>query len=211
MSKEPNMTFCTGGADPPRSLAERLSRLNDNLQALGERLKTSIAALVGDAIGDAVRAAVRNLLGNREAPALAASFRDDRNYRKPYRPRDDQDQFHRSDYRDADARDPWGEDERRWPEEDDCPSRWETDERRQDRPRRWHNALGAAAQSALWWLRYQPRNRPVLTTLAVALAAGITGFVAGPALAAGAGVLASVAGLLLTANASQSAAEIASD
>jgi hypothetical protein len=50
----------------------------------------------------------------------------------------------------------------------------------------------------------------VLTTLAVALAAGITGFVAGPALAAGAGVLASVAGLMFTANASQSAAEIAS-
>jgi hypothetical protein len=204
------MTSYTGGADPPRTLAERLSRLNDNLQALGERLKTSIAALVGDAIGDAVRAAVRNLLGTRETPALAAGFRDDRDYREPYRPRDDREALHRSDHRDADARDPWGDDERRWPEEDDYPSRWESEERPQDRPKRWHNALGAAAQSALWWLRYQPRNRPVLTTLAVALAAGITGFVAGPALAAGAGVLASVAGLMLTANATQSAAEIAS-
>jgi hypothetical protein len=204
------MTSFTGGADPPRTLAERLSRLNDSLQALGERLKTSIAGLVGDAIGDAVRAAVRNLLGNREAPALTAGFRDDRDHREPYRPRDDRDQFHRGDYRDADARDPWGEDERRWPEDGDYASRWETEERRQDRPRRWHNALGAAVESALWWLRYQPRNRPVLTTLAVALAAGITGFVAGPALAAGAGVLASVAGLLLTANASQSVAGIAS-
>jgi hypothetical protein len=204
------MASFTGGADPPRTLAERLSRLNDNLQALGERLKTSIASLVGDAIGDAVRAAVRNLLGNKEAPALAAGFRDERGYREPYRPRDERDQFHRSDYRDVDARDPWGDDERRWPEEDDNASRWDSSERRQDHPRRWHNALGAAAQSALWWLRYQPRNRPVLTTLAVALAAGIAGFVAGPALAAGAGVLASVAGLMLTANATQSAAEIAS-
>jgi hypothetical protein len=204
------MTSYTGGADPPRTLAERLSRLNDSLQALGERLKTSIASLVGDAIGDAVRAAVRNLLGNREAPTLAASFRDDRDYRETYRPRDDRDQFHRTDFRDADARDPWGDDDHRWSEEDDVSSRWDGSEQRQDRPRRWHNALGAAAQSALWWLRYQPRNRPVLTTLAVALAAGITGFVAGPALAAGAGVLASVAGLLLTANTSQSAAEIAS-
>jgi hypothetical protein len=173
------MTSFTGGADPPRTLAERLSRLNDNLQALGERLKTSIAALVGDAIGDAVRAAVRNLLGNRETPALT-SIHDDRDYREGYRPRDDRDQFHRTDYRDAEPRDPWGDDDRRWPEEDDCSSRWDTSERRQERPRRWHNALGAAAQSALWWLRYQPRNRPVLTTLAVALAAGITGFVAGP-------------------------------
>jgi hypothetical protein len=202
------MTSYPGGTDPPRTLVERLSRLNDSLQALGERLKTSIASLVGDAIGDAVRAAVRNLLGNKEAPAIAG-FRDDRDYREPYRPRDDRDQFHRSDYRDVDARDPWG-DERRWPEEDDYSSRWDSTEQRHDRPRRWRNALGAAVESALWWLKTQPKHRPVLTTLAVALAAGITGFVAGPALAAGAGVLASVAGLMLTANATQSAAEIAS-
>jgi hypothetical protein len=199
-TKEPNMTSYSGGADPPRTLAERLSRLNDSLQALGERLKTSIASLVGDAIGDAVRAAVRNLLGNREAPALA-SFRDDRDYH---------DQFHRRDSQEADARDPWGDEERRWPEEDDYPSGWQRDAQRRDRPKRWRNALSAAVESALWWLKYQPRNRPVLTTLAVALAAGVTGFIAGPVLAAGAGVLASVAGLLLTANATQSAAELAS-
>jgi hypothetical protein len=185
------MNSFTGGADPPRTLAERLSRLNDNLQSLGERLKTSIASLVGDAIAEAVRDAVRRLLGSKEAPAVN-TFRDDR------------------DYRDADAQDPWAEGERRWSEEDDHASRWQRDVQRQDRPRRWHNAIGAAVESALWWLRYQPRNRPVLTTLAVALAAGIAGFVAGPALAAGAGVLASVAGLMLTANATQSAAEIAS-
>jgi hypothetical protein len=63
-------------------------------------------------------------------------------------------------------------------------------------------------QAALWFLKRQPRRRPVLTTLAVTLAAGVTGFVAGPVLAAGAGVLASVAGLLLTADAYQSAAEL---
>jgi hypothetical protein len=185
------MTSYTGGADPPRTLAERLSRLNDNLQALGERLKTSIASLVGDAIAEAVRDAVRKLLGTREAPGVN-TFRDDR------------------DDRDSDAQDPWAEGERRWPEEDDNASRWQRDVQRQQRPRRWRNALGASIESALWWLKYQPRNRPVLTTLAVALAAGVTGFVAGPALAAGAGVVASVAGLLLTANATQSAAEIAS-
>ena len=61
----------------------------------------------------------------------------------------------------------------------------------------------------LWFLRRQPRRRPVLATLAVTLVAGVAGFVAGPALAAGAGVLASVAGLLLTADASKSAAELA--
>jgi hypothetical protein len=194
------MTSYTGGADPPRTLAERLSHLNDNLQALGERLKTSIASLVGDAIAEAVRDAVRRLLGSKEASGVN-TFRDDR---------DDRDQAHTREYRDADAQDPWAEGESRWPEENGHASRWQREVQGQERPRRWRNALGAAVESALWWLKTQPKNRPVLTTLAVALAAGITGFVAGPALAAGAGVLASVAGLMLTANATQSAAEIAS-
>jgi hypothetical protein len=194
------MTSFTGGADPPRTLAERLSRLNDSLQSLGERLKTSIAALVGDAIAEAVRDALRRLLGSKEAPGVN-TFRDDRDYR---------DQAHSRDYRDADAQDPWAEGKRRWPEEDDHASRWERDVQGRERPKRWRNALGAAIESALWWLKTQPKNRPVLTTIAIALTAGVTGFIAGPVLAAGAGVLASVAGLMLTANASQSAAEIAS-
>jgi hypothetical protein len=193
------MTFYTG-ADPPRTLAERLSCLNDSLQALGQRLKASIASLVGEAVADAVREAVRRLLGGKGAPAEDDS-RDDR---------DQRDQFTRRDYRDTDAHDPWAEVEHRWPEDDHSASRWDMDVQRQERPKRWRNALGAAIESALWWLKCQPKNRPVLTTLAVALAAGVTGFIAGPVLAAGAGVLASVAGLLLTANATQSVTELAS-
>jgi hypothetical protein len=195
------MSPFTGGPDPPRTLAERLARLNDNLQALGERLKTSIASVVGDAIADAVRDALGRLLGNKEALA-ASPARDYRDSHEPFRPRD---------YQGNGAHDPWNEDERRWPDDDGYISHdRERAAQRQKGPKRWRNALRAAVASALWWLKCQPRNRPVLTTLAVALAAGLTGFVAGPALAAGAGVLASVAGLLLTANASQSAAELAS-
>jgi hypothetical protein len=69
--------------------------------------------------------------------------------------------------------------------------------------------VGAALQAALWFVKRQPRRRPVLTSLAVTVAAGVTGFLAGPALAAGAGVLASVAGLVFTADAAKSAAELA--
>jgi hypothetical protein len=69
--------------------------------------------------------------------------------------------------------------------------------------------MSAALQTALWFVKQQPRRRPLLTTLAVTLAAGITAFVAGPVFAAGAGVLASVASLVLTADASKSAAELA--
>jgi hypothetical protein len=179
-----------GSPDPPRTLAERLERLNANLQTLGERLKSSIAAVVGDAIADTVRDAVRSLLGGKEAPA------------DPYR--DHRDPAH---YRDE-VEDPWGEEDRRWEGEDFAPAR-EATPRRTGIGRRWRSAASAAVQAALWFLKRWPRRRPVLTTLAVALAAGVTGFVVGPTLAAGAGVLASVAGLMLTADASQSAAELA--
>jgi hypothetical protein len=178
-----------GSPDPPRTLAGRLERLNDNLRTLGERLKASIAAVVGDAIADAARDAVRGLLGSKEAPA------------DPYR-----DHHARSYYRDGED-DPWGEEDRGW-EDEVIPSARETPPTREGAGRRWRNAM-SAVQAALWCLRRQPRRRPVLTTLAVTLAAGVTGFIAGPALAAGAGVLASVAGLLFTAEASKSATEFA--
>jgi hypothetical protein len=49
-----------------------------------------------------------------------------------------------------------------------------------------------------------------MTTVAVGLAAGVTGYVAGPAMAAGVGVLASLASLLLSVDATRCAAEILS-
>lgn len=138
--------------------------------------------------------AVRRLLGGTEAPADPYLDRRDRHGPAPYRDRAD---------------DPWGEEDRRWEDEEDFTPHPETAERRNDAASRWRNALSAAFQAALWFLKRQPRRRPVLTTLAVTLAAGVTGFVAGPAVAAGAGVLVSVAGLLVTADASQSVAELA--
>ena len=189
-----------GSPDPPRSLTERLTRLNDNLRTLGERLKTSIAGVVGEAIADAVRDSVRHLLGGKEA--LADPYRDQREV------------YTRGHYRDPSpdrADDPWGEVDRRWEEDEEesySPAREKPVPRTTTR-RRWRRALSAAVQTCLWFLKCQPRRRPVLTTLAVTLLAGVTGFVAGPFLAAGAGVLASVAGLLLTADASKSVAELA--
>src|SRR5947208_2729554 len=47
----------------PRTLAERLTRLNDSLAGLGGKVREMIAGTVGQAAGDAVRAAVRSLLG----------------------------------------------------------------------------------------------------------------------------------------------------
>ena len=182
-----------GSPDPPRTLAERLSRLNDNLQALGTRLKASIAGLLGDTIAEAVRDSVRGLLGG------------DGESRDPYR---DRREHHAPGYYREGEDDPWGDEDRRWREEDFAPART-APATNGGTSRRWRNAVGAALRAALWFARRQPRRRPVLTTLAVAAAAGVTGFLAGPVLAAGAAVLASVAGLVFTADAAKSAAELA--
>ena len=168
-----------GSPDPPRTLAERLSRLNDNLQTLGERLKASIAGLLGDAIADAVRDSVRGLLGGEAAPP--DPYRNRRDHHAPDHYRDGQD-------------DPWGDEDRRWEEEEVYTPARETS----PKGNRWRNAASAALQTCLWFLKRQPR-RPVLTTVCVTLAAGVTGFVAGPMLAAGTTVLASVAGLMFAA------------
>jgi hypothetical protein len=96
-------------------------------------------------------------------------------------------------------------DEAGWDEDQGFqPSRHDRPVERTPNCRRWRDALGSAMQAALWWMRQQPSRRPVLTTLAVAVAAGVTAFIAGPTLAAGVGVVASAAGLLLTANAADS-------
>ena len=163
-----------GSLDPPRTLSERLGRLTDNLQALGDRLKASVAGLMGDAIADAVRDSVRKLLGGDH-------HQDQRNRhtREPYRDTED---------------DPWGDENRRRDEEAVYTPTRETS----PKDNRWRNAMSAALQAALWFIKRQPKRRPILTTVCVTLVAGVTGFVAGPFLMAGAGVLASVAGLMFT-------------
>jgi hypothetical protein len=187
--------------EPPRTLTERLHQLNDQLRSLGERLKASIAGLIGEAVADAVREAVRRLLGGRQMPP-EGPFCEQRN---PYGRSD-----HR-DYRDDRMDDPWNEDDGRWSGDNDegsipVPSTADAD----NPANRWRNAMRAGLQSLLFIIKHLPCRRPVVTAVCVTLAAGVTGFVAGPVLAAGAGVLASVAGLVLTAESSKSAAEIAS-
>jgi hypothetical protein len=177
------MSYHNSSPDPPRTLSERLSRLNDNLQSLGERLKASIAALVGDTVADAVRDALRGLLGGCEESPDPCRERRDRHGRDYYEGRED---------------DPWGDEDRRWREDDFTPAR-QTPATRGGAGGRWRVAASAALQAALWFLKQQPKRRPILTTVCVTLAAGATGFVAGPALVAGAGAIVSLAGLIFAA------------
>jgi len=173
----------TRSTDQPRTLGERLDRLNNTLQSLGQQLKDAIASAISSAVAGAVRDAVRNLLGPAEEPT---QFRD-----RPYR------DWEEPAYSDWDR-----PDRPLWQEDQDDPH----DGRLEPAPRqgtrsRWSEALGVAVQAGLCWLRHQPRRRPVLTAVVVAFAAGLTALLAGPAVGAGAGVLASTAGLLLTADA----------
>src|ERR1700676_1220363 len=96
-----------GALAPPRPLAERLRQLNDNLQALGERLKASIASIVGETISETVGDAVRRLLGAKELPP-EDHYCDRSDYR---------DRFRQRDYHERED-DPWCEDDRRWSRDD---------------------------------------------------------------------------------------------
>jgi hypothetical protein len=60
------MNGYTAPAERAMTLAERLARLNDSLKALGEKLKSTIASLIGSAIAEAIRDVVRVLLGGEQ-------------------------------------------------------------------------------------------------------------------------------------------------
>jgi hypothetical protein len=189
-------------ADPPQTITQRLDRLKESLQALGSRLKTSIATVIGSTIADAIRDAVKRLLGVEEEPALED---DGYRYNAPSR-WDDRNSSSRWD--DRNSPDRYWNDDSGWGDQDDFDTPSQTPAAAHEAPKRWRNALTSSLQTALWWLKHQPARRPVLTTVAVALTAGITGFVAGPTLGAGAGVLASIASLLLTSGAVSSAVQL---
>jgi len=157
----------TRHADPPLTIGERLDRLNNTLQALGQQLKDAIASAISSAVAGAVRDAVRSLLGPADEPA---EFRD-RRYRDWEEPTDLD----------------WDRPDRPlWQEDQDYPPDRRLGSTPRHAPRsRWSEALGVALQAGLCWLRHQPRRRPVLTAVVVAVAAGLTALLAGPAVGAG--------------------------
>ena len=174
-------------AGPPRTLAERLEQLNDTLKGLAGRLKEAIASAVSNAVAEAIQDGVRNLLGARTSPQLDHRF----------------DQKHEPEFGH------WNEPvDSVWNDEEEYrPGFQEILVEPKQTSSRWRNAIALALQTGLWWMGQQPRRRPVLTTVGVALAAGITALLAGPVLVAGVGVLASATGLLMTANAATTATD----
>jgi hypothetical protein len=183
---------------PLPTLADRLRCLNDSLLSLAARLKDAIASTVGNAVSQAVRDLVRSLLGQREYARP-----DDRPWPGDF---DDQRDAESSIGFDAAGRG-FAEDEevfhqggRRRPGCDVLPEPAAP-------ARRWPDALRAAVQAGLCWVRDRPLRRPGLTAVLVGLAAGGTALVVGPAVAACLSVAASLASMLLTSDSARSIAE----
>jgi hypothetical protein len=202
-----------------RQLCARLERLHQALLGLGQRLRESIAQLVGSHIGDAVREAIRALLegAGPRPPGHALPHAHD-----PYRPNHQRSDFHPgachgSPASDPYARDPWGRD----PYEQDP---YSEDAYQDDTLEngagsqhgqgpggspvlmpelpalpgmpRWWSFLPAALQLADWWLRRYPSRPRLVGAVVVGAAAAITAVTAGPL----AGAVTAVAGtaVLLT-------------
>ena len=169
-----------------RSLADRLQRLSSNFDSLGHQLRDEIATAVGKAIAEAVSDALRSVLGTSTdghpaalsselAPgtesAAVGTTRASASYDPWAEPTDD----------------PWLLENRYEPEqdEDSDPEPTTSASSGKARMRSWLTALATGWRAGVWWLKRQRGKAPVLTTVAVGLAAGLVILAAGPLTAAG--------------------------
>jgi len=181
--------------DPPN----RLSRLCEDLSALGRRLCEGIAALAGRHVGGAVRDAVEAALGSAppdpDSPGpLRRLYEDhrDSSYHEPhrelYRDRYAEERYDGyGDYRTDD--DPWSAASPE-PALPSCVA--------PDFPPAWWSILPPALQLLAWWLRRQSR-RPVETALEIAAVTVVAYLAIGPvasALVATAGTALTLSGLV---------------
>jgi hypothetical protein len=194
-----------------RLLSAQLGRLNHHLLHLGQGLRERIAGAVGRTVCEIAREAVHAALAEFAGSPVPSSATQPSPRCPPFwdEPNDDLQRDYRTDSNEFDnpltpeARDDWlptnqnrsgtGEDE--------------TSPRPAASASPWMRALAAACQAAAWWLRRQPRRYPLLTTLAVGLAAGVTAYSVSPLLAAGATVVGSAVTLLFVADATRSAVQ----
>ena len=187
----PSPRFSHPVRDPP----DRLSRLCDDLSALGRRLCEGIAMLAGRHVGEAVRDAVEAALGHAspDPDPQEQLFRphqdhQDSSYHEPHRDRYAEERYDGyGDYRTDD--DPWSAAS----PEPALPSCVVP-----DFPPAWWSILPPALQLLGWWLRRQSR-RPVETALEIAAATVVVYLAVGPlasALVATAGTALTLSGLI---------------
>jgi hypothetical protein len=146
-----------------RFLSDRLDRLHNALESLGQRLREGIAHLVGSHIGDAVRDALASALQHkpplRSIDSYPAYDRGD----QPHSFRDDSDS-HQDFWRER--------------EYESLPP--EPEPKVEPKPRRWQPLLTGGVQLASWWLQHRPTPRSLKRILVIGAVVGLTTLVAGP-------------------------------
>jgi hypothetical protein len=159
-----------------RYLMERLERLYEALSRLGQRLRESIASIVGEHVGEVVRETVQAVLENRlpDSRPRLPSYRES-GYRDP-------------SYRESGYRGPYShqqEDPRYsvpqqpgfWYDE---PKEYDPPDPPSNRPAtRWWSFLATAFQALGWWVKNQPRRIPVRRVLGIGAASIAAGLVLG--------------------------------
>src|SRR5262249_22981778 len=124
-----------------RFLMERLRRLQEALEALGQRLREGISQLIGKHVGDAVRDAIEGALCSQPV------------HRLPERPSPSYRSYH----------DPYGYPHEDYPED----GFWEDIESVQVEPEpeqkvsRWRPLLAGLAQLVTWTIHSIPKHRPL--------------------------------------------------
>lgn len=149
--------------DPPLSLKQRVADLREQLQDLAEKLKGSIARVVGQAVADFIEALVRRLLRYRmELPWSHSRGHRHRDHRDPWQEQED----------------PWreGEEESSWSEDEE--SLWLPPARLEDRDGTSHltasGVLGGFSKLLQQLERHGPRALLVATGLGLALFGGLS-------------------------------------
>jgi hypothetical protein len=155
-----------------RYFQERLDRLYDALSQLGQRLRESIASLVGQHVGEVIRETVQAVLENRlpEVKQCLPSYPEP-SYHRSF-------QEDQEDRRYVTRNNPsfWCDDE-----EDYHPQYTMPDPQPTSRPttRLW-SLLLAAVQGLGWWIKSQPGRIPVRRVLGVGAVAVVASLLVSP-------------------------------
>ncbi|MFM7151487.1 MAG: hypothetical protein ACKO23_16800, partial [Gemmataceae bacterium] len=184
------MSFADTFFRKPPPLLQNLQHLNHQLRDLTNQLKHDIAVAVGETVASTVKSFLRRLLDASEPvrPALPK--------REAYLDRD-------VPFRDSEfPAHTWSKDPDAWFHDvEDEPIETPPPTTPSSPPSFMKKALATGVQAGLWWLRQQPRRRPILSTLAVAALAGSGTLLAGPTLGAGLAVMGSMAGMIVSSSA----------
>ena len=184
-----SMTNQTGPTQ--RFLADRLDRLQQTIDGLGQRLRLGLARAVGQTVSEAVHAAVRGLLTGAPLPTTPPEPLLDSDY-DPYG------QYPAERYQPL-ADDPYAE-ARSWDRPYDPEPAYTAPPAPATPPvepsTRWRLALAASMQALSFWLRDRSGRKTILTAVGVAAATGAAAYAAGPLLASGAAVVGAAVSLL---------------